>query len=315
MTQNRLHLIGSRIVILLLSVMATACSFAPKTINSVQEISSQIVTEETNHPVLGANIYLSRCFLPRSIIPICQNVPLAKYQSDAEGAFSMLVSMKGHYDLDVFACIDETLYSGWTNFEVITGSELLPPIELRARYGKSCEERSQSARILPALSEELIAKESFTLSQAEFDQLKPLQTARFEKVDSDGNPLSDDALAWTCVYDGLTDKTWLIPKKRISTTWWKRHRSKDIYLGYHYQPCGLDSWRIPSKEELESLVIPSKAAPKINTFYFPDTRKDDYWSSDKHLFLPFSAWTVSFEHGYTWSWNASFDGYLRLVAD
>ncbi|MDX1961029.1 MAG: DUF1566 domain-containing protein [Leptospiraceae bacterium] len=54
-------------------------------------------------------------------------------------------------------------------------------------------------------------------------------------------------------------------------------------------------WRLPSKEELETLVD-TKNNPKINTEFFPNTASA-YWSSTIHEHYSDNAWYVFFSSG------------------
>ena len=43
------------------------------------------------------------------------------------------------------------------------------------------------------------------------------------------------------------------------------------------------SWRLPSVNELKSIVDYSKYNPAINTAFFPNTQADHYWSSSTYV--------------------------------
>lgn len=63
--------------------------------------------------------------------------------------------------------------------------------------------------------------------------------------------------------------------------------------------CGHHDWRLPSKEELGSLVDPRirPPGPTLDTRYFPNTRSAEYWSSTTYAYHAPGAWAWSFEHG------------------
>ena len=64
------------------------------------------------------------------------------------------------------------------------------------------------------------------------------------------------------------------------------------FAGYH-------DWRIPSREELESLVMPERANPAISTEVFPNTPASDVWSGSPGAYSAKDAWYVGFDSGYS----------------
>lgn len=59
---------------------------------------------------------------------------------------------------------------------------------------------------------------------------------------------------------------------------------------------GYSDWRLPSKEELESLVD-TNYLPTIEINYFPDTKLSYYWSSSTYAYDTDLAWDVDFQWG------------------
>jgi len=72
-------------------------------------------------------------------------------------------------------------------------------------------------------------------------------------------------------------------------------------------------WRLPNKNELQSIVDYSKYGPAINTTYFPSTFSSPYWSSTTHAYDPSHAWDVYFSYGFVSTDYKSLDGYVRAV--
>lgn len=77
--------------------------------------------------------------------------------------------------------------------------------------------------------------------------------------------------------------------------------------------CGLSDWRVPSKNELLSLVANIPLQAKIDPAFFPYTQPASFWSASPYAFYSDYAWYIAFDHGNA---NASFKSgprHLRLV--
>ena len=77
--------------------------------------------------------------------------------------------------------------------------------------------------------------------------------------------------------------------------------------------CGAHDWRLPSKEELRSIVDYSRSYPTIDTDYFWNTRWSVFWSSSPYADDSNSAWYVNFESGYALFAGHSNSSRVRLV--
>jgi murein DD-endopeptidase MepM/ murein hydrolase activator NlpD len=60
---------------------------------------------------------------------------------------------------------------------------------------------------------------------------------------------------------------------------------------------GHDDWRLPNRNELQSLVDYAVFNPAIDTVAFPGALSSNYWSSSTHAFKTGSAWLVDFSYG------------------
>ena len=73
---------------------------------------------------------------------------------------------------------------------------------------------------------------------------------------------------------------------------WKQGISFCKNLDY----AGYKDWRLPSIQELQSIVDYGRCDPTINSFYFPHTHSY-YWSSTTHSHYTDVAWNAYFYNG------------------
>lgn len=59
-------------------------------------------------------------------------------------------------------------------------------------------------------------------------------------------------------------------------------------------------WRLPWRDELESLVCPECEPPKIDSLLFPNTLEEPYWTGEKNFWSPRNYWTVNFMTGHSY---------------
>lgn len=175
----------------------------------------------------------------------------------------------------------------------------------------------------------------------------------FTKISAAGQKLPANAIEWSCVLDNHTGLMWEVKTddgglhdKDNTYQWYNQDTSTNggtegyINKGKNTQAfsrainsqalCGYTDWRLPKKQELQSVVNYGKYNPTIDNTYFPNTASVDfdklnssidnayspntaYWSSS-----PFAAdsnyvWIVLFING-SLSVNAKdSDNYVRLV--
>ena len=75
---------------------------------------------------------------------------------------------------------------------------------------------------------------------------------------------------------------------------------------------GHTDWRVPSQEELLSLVVEGNH-PSICQEAFPDTPEAWFWTSTPHTANAGDAWTIYFGYGGVYSSDQYFFNHVRLV--
>ncbi|WP_295579782.1 DUF1566 domain-containing protein [uncultured Lamprocystis sp.] len=76
---------------------------------------------------------------------------------------------------------------------------------------------------------------------------------------------------------------------------------------------GRTDWRLPNKNELESLVERRCYNPAINATFFPNTPSDWFWSASPYANDPYYAWSVYFYVGSVYDDYKYYAGFVRLV--
>ena len=76
------------------------------------------------------------------------------------------------------------------------------------------------------------------------------------------------------------------------------------------------SWRLPSRNELESLICTKCEKIKIDLKIFPKTPPEPFWTKDKNFWQPRFNWIVNFLNGNTFGRYPDYKpNYIRLVRD
>lgn len=173
---------------------------------------------------------------------------------------------------------------------------------------------------------------------------------RYIKLDAGGRPLVDQAadyttLPWSCLLDRTTGLVWEVKSddgglhdRDWTYTWYhsadagnggnagisgKGFCEESVAAGCDTEKftqavnatalCGASDWRLPTLEELQSLVELERINPSLDSAYFPNTRPSWYWSSSPVATDPHHAWLIGFYYGYDLWGRKGHDFYVRLV--
>jgi hypothetical protein len=96
-----------------------------------------------------------------------------------------------------------------------------------------------------------------------------------------------------------------------ATYTWK----EGLQTGDRYEFAGYDDWRLPNKNELESIVEERCHTPAVNVTVFPDTSGAYFWSSSPYAGFSLGAWSVDFAFGAVNASDKVGRIHVRLVRD
>ncbi|MBF0210656.1 MAG: DUF1566 domain-containing protein [Desulfamplus sp.] len=151
-------------------------------------------------------------------------------------------------------------------------------------------------------------------------------TMSFTKLDASGNQLPDSATDWAMVIDNVTGLIWEVKKSSDGIPNYDNiHDADNTYTWYDINPDtnggvagtpgdktdtldfinamndeklgGFADWRMPTKEELNSILNFENHNPAVNTLYFANTIPSYYWTANTLASLPENAWKVDFYAG------------------
>ncbi|MCP3925461.1 MAG: DUF1566 domain-containing protein [Desulfobacterales bacterium] len=76
---------------------------------------------------------------------------------------------------------------------------------------------------------------------------------------------------------------------------------------------GKDDWRLPSRNELQSIIDYTTNNPSVDIIFFPDTELLFYWSSTTDVSQSARAWYIDFENGDVSFTDKTNSYYVRAV--
>ena len=117
----------------------------------------------------------------------------------------------------------------------------------------------------------------------------------------------ETGLMWQKCTLGLTGSDCL-SGTALPLTWQAALISANTNSGSNY-----NDWRLPNKNELESLEENACYRPGINQTIFPETIVDEYWTSTPNFSSQKDAWVTDYYTGNVYSFHKDNVTYVRLV--
>lgn len=164
--------------------------------------------------------------------------------------------------------------------------------------------------------------------------------ADMQKMSSAGEIIPQDSEKWSCVVDNNNSLIWEVKsdKKGVqyamnTYTWFDGDSGRDngtftknCYWGKNCntqsfikdvnksQLCGFSDWRLPTRDELNSIVdYYGEGDLLIDTDFFPNTQMDSYWTAVSVNSNPSMAFEVPFFYGGSMARDKTIDTFVRLV--
>ncbi|ETR65915.1 MAG: hypothetical protein OMM_13527, partial [Candidatus Magnetoglobus multicellularis str. Araruama] len=164
----------------------------------------------------------------------------------------------------------------------------------------------------------------------------------YTKLDDQGNELPNSTTSWAMVRDNVTGLIWEVKQAKDSTQDLSNvHDADNQYAWYDSNPetnggfsgnfnngnntgeytkilnaqafGGFSDWRLPSQQELRTIVHAVNYNPTIQTDYFQNTQAKYYWSSTANDYNSDTAWGVYFYNGHDGNSDKVSSAYVRAV--
>lgn len=114
-------------------------------------------------------------------------------------------------------------------------------------------------------------------------------------------------LVWKRCSEGLSGKN--CESGKASTLTW----TEAVTVAATSKFSGKNDWRVPTIQELDSIVEYRCTMPAVNAEVFPATLISNYWSSSHFAGYPNGSWNINFNDGSHETCNKNWNLYLRLV--
>jgi hypothetical protein len=165
-------------------------------------------------------------------------------------------------------------------------------------------------------------------------------SAELQKMSDKGEILKLGNFEWSCVLDKKNSLIWEVKSEveglqyALNTYTWFDGQSgrdsgtytKNCYWGKSCNTksyiedinkrelCGFADWRLPSRNELNSIVdYYGDSDTLINSDFFPNTQMDSYWTSTSVKDNPKLAYEIPFFFGGSIARDKTIDTFVRLV--
>jgi len=172
-----------------------------------------------------------------------------------------------------------------------------------------------------------------------FMSISNIAIADFVKLSSEGEILDFESSNWSCVLDQKTSLIWEVKGETeglqytMNTYTWfdgdtgrkNNMYSKNCYWGEgcntqsfvddinEAQLCSYSNWRLPTRDELKTIINYYGDDILIDLDFFPNTQKETYWTSMTAKDNPSLAYEIPFFYGGSIVREKSIDTYIRLV--
>jgi len=172
-----------------------------------------------------------------------------------------------------------------------------------------------------------------------FMSISNIAIADFVKLSSEGEILDFESSNWSCVLDQKTSLIWEVKGETEGVqytmntyTWFdgdtgrkNNMYSKNCYWGEgcntqsfvddinEAQLCTYTNWRLPTRDELKTIINYYGDDILIDLDFFPNTQKETYWTSMTAKDNPSLAYEIPFFYGGSIVREKSIDTYIRLV--
>ena len=140
----------------------------------------------------------------------------------------------------------------------------------------------------------------------------------FTKIGVTGESLPLNAKAWSCVKDNITGLIWEVKTAENAKKIVPFNETDTFTQSQNTQKlCGLNNWRLPTIQELQSIVDYSVPLPNptIDVNFFPNSSNEIYWSQSPYTKNQNDMWTLYFNDGSIFDQTKTTLSAVRLVSE